>query len=137
MKKDPVIIVLDVIIVILIFVMIYVGQSALFYKIRADRDSFSQDADMMSFELQRGDYAGLIRGKYANEINGDTKSTGYHALADYTEAAFRYRVYDTKGYTGRSKKEKSVMDEKRAAMKELSVYADRVDSMLGINVSRP
>lgn len=131
-KKDPVIILLDIVIILLIFAMIYVGQSALFYKIIADEKSFSQDAELMSFELQKGDYASLIQGKYINEFNGDTETAGYHALGEYVEAAFMYKVYKTKGYTDRANSKKAIMDEARVKMKELTVFADKADKMFMI-----
>ena len=131
-EQDPVIKWLDILIIILIFVMLGVGQSAFFYKTRADRKSYSQDAGMMSFELQKGDYAGLIQGKYINEFNGDTEASGYHSLADYTEAASMYRVYNTKGYADKANKQKVVMDKARTEMGDLTVFADKVDKMFMI-----
>ncbi|MBO4809846.1 MAG: hypothetical protein J5537_12485 [Lachnospiraceae bacterium] len=133
-RKDPIIILLDIIIIVLIFVMIYVGRDTLFYKMQANKSStFSQDVEIMSFELQRGDYAGLIHGKYMNEINGKTETSGYHALADYIEAAFTYKVYDTKGYTEKANKQKAIMDEARVKMKELTIFADKADKMFMIS----
>lgn len=130
-KKDPVILLLDLVIVALLFVMIYNGATALFYKDIADKRSFTQDAGMLSFDLERGDYAGFIQGKYINQINGDTEAVSYYALADYIEAAFMYKVCAAKGYTDRAAGQKTIMDESRAAMGELTVFADKVDEMLG------
>ncbi len=131
-KKDPVILALDISILLLIFVMIYVGQEAAFYKMRAiESSSFSRGTDMISFELQHGDYAGLVWDKYMNEINGNMEAPGYQALAEYTEAAFLYRVFDAKGYTGRAMEQKAVMDQARLDMKDLTVFADEVDKMIG------
>ncbi len=130
--KDPVIIFLDITIIILIFVMIYFGLTVFFYKSRADKRSFSQEPGMMSFELQQGDYNGLIQGKYINEFNGDTEADGYHRLADYVEAASLYRVYDTKGYTDKADRQRAVMEDARIRMGELTVFADKVDKMFGI-----
>ncbi len=127
--KDPVIVVLDVIIVLLIFVMIYVGAKAAVFMTLAHEMSFSEDASMMAFELQQGDYAALIQDKYMNEFNGNTKPAAYHALADYVEASFLYKIYDTKGYTDRANEQKTVMEEARAGMKELEVFADKADQM--------
>ena len=123
-EKDPVITLLDIVIIVLIFVMLYVGQSALFYKSRADKRPFSQEPSMMSFELQQGDYISLIKGKYINKFNGDTKAAGYHLLADYIEAASMYRVYNEKGYTDKADEQKAVMDDARMKMGELTVFAD-------------
>lgn len=131
-KKDPVIIALDIIILIMIFVVIANGISFFFYRSIADKKSFTQDADMMSFELQRGDYAGLIQGKYINEINGDTDASEYHALADYIEAASRYKVYDAKKYTKRAEYQKGIMIKARDEMGELRVFADKADKMFGL-----
>ena len=131
-KKDPVILVLDITILVLFFVMLYVGQKAVFYKLfAAESGSFSQDTGMMSFELQRGDYAGLVTGKYMNEAEGLTESSGYYPLADYVEAAFWYRVYDVKGNRDKALEEKAVMDQARLDMKDLTVFADEVDKMVG------
>lgn len=128
--RDPVIIALNVTIVILIFVMIFVGEKAVIYKLVADESSsFAQNASMMSFELQRGDYAGLIQDKYMNEFNGNTKPDAYHSLTDYVEASFLYKIYDTKGYTDRAAEQKAAMDEARANMNELEVFAGKVDEM--------
>ena len=129
-RKDPVIIVLDIIIVGLIFVMIYVGMNALFYMERADKRSFEQDSSGMAFYLQEENYASLIQSRHINEINGNTKPEAYHLLADYVQAAFMYRIYDAKEYTDRAALMQSVMDESRDGMGELEVFADKVDKMI-------
>ena len=124
------IIALDVTIVILMIAMIFVGEKAVIYKLVVDSNaSFAQDASMMSFELQRGDYAGLIQDKYMNEFNGNTKPGAYNSLADYVEASFLYKIYDTKGYTDRANKQKNACDEARANMSKLGVFADKIDKM--------
>ena len=129
-RKDPVIIVLDIIIVGLIFVMIYVGMNALFYMERADKRSFEQDSSGMAFDLQEENYASLIQSRHINEINGNTKPEAYHMLADYVQAAFMYRIYDAKKYADRAALMQSVMDESRDGMGELEVFADKVDKMI-------
>lgn len=131
-KKDQAITGLDIVIVILILVIMKTGFTAAFYKSRADRLSFTQDSSHLSFDLQSNDYASLIQGKYINEFNGDKDTGGYHALADYIEAASMYKVYNAKGYTDRAEQEKSVMEKSRAAMNELTVFADKADKMFGI-----
>ncbi|MCR5476367.1 MAG: hypothetical protein K6E92_01935 [Lachnospiraceae bacterium] len=131
-KKDPVIRLLDGIIVVLIFVTLWQVPSAWFYKNRADRNLFSQDAEIMSFELQKGDYAGLIQGSYFNDFGGDQEPDGYRHLADYAEAAFLYRVYHTMGDSRRADLQKAVMEEARAGMGELTVFADKVDRMIPV-----
>ena len=109
------------------------GANALLYREIADRKTFAQDAESMSFDIQNGNYAGLIQGKYMNEFYGETEPTGYHALGDYVEAAFFYKVYDTKGYTEKANKQKAIMDESRVKMKELTVFADKADKMFMIS----
>ncbi len=131
-KRDPVILLLDLIIFLMIFVMLAVGFNALFFKNRADERSFSQDAGMMSFNLQRGDYAALIQGKYINEFNGYTETAMYHALADYIEAASLYKVYAAKKDDVRAEEQKAVMAAARAEMGELTVFADKADEMFGV-----
>ena len=124
------IIALDVTIVILMIAMLFVGEKAVIYKLVVDSNaSFAQDASMMSFELQRGDHAALIQDKYMNEFNGNTKPVAYNSLADYVEASFLYKIYDTKGYTDRANKQKDACDEARANMSELGVFADKIDRM--------
>ncbi|MBR4529638.1 MAG: hypothetical protein IKO80_05075 [Lachnospiraceae bacterium] len=130
-EKDPVILLLDGIILLLFFVLLVTAGTAAFYRKMADKRSFTQDPGMISFELQKGDYAGLIEGKYFNEFNNETESVSYHALADYVEAAFLYRIYDTKGDAERADAQRLLMEESRAAMGELSIFADRADEMLG------
>lgn len=132
-EKDPAIKLLDIVIIVLIFVTLYVGQSAAFYKSRADKKSFSQDAGMMSFELQEGDYAAFIQGKYINEFNGNMEPAGYHSLADYIEAASMYKIYNVRGYTDKADKQRAVMDKARAEMGELTVFADKADKMFGLS----
>ena len=131
-NKDPMITLLDLVIVVLIFVMLYSAQSALFYKSRVNKKSFSQDASRLAFDLQRNDYASFIQGNYINEFNGETVSEGYHALAEYIEAASVYKVYDAKGYTDRAAEQKTIMSESRKVMGELTVFADKADEMFGI-----
>ena len=128
-RKDPVSILLDIIIVALIFVTLYVGQSYVFYKIRMNEETFAEDAGKMAFELQRGDYAGLVQGKYMNEFTGNTETTGYHSLANYVEAAFAYKVYDAKNDAAKANEQKAIMDEARVKMEELTIFADKVDKM--------
>ncbi|MCR5508031.1 MAG: hypothetical protein K6F34_05025 [Lachnospiraceae bacterium] len=128
-KKDPVVMTLDLVIVILIFVMLGVGIRLLFYKsIAKERSNFSQDAGRMAFDVERNDYASLIRARYMNEFNG-YEATEYHALADYVEAISMYKVYNTMGYADKSEWEKDIMERSRKDMKELTVFADRIDEM--------
>lgn len=131
-KTDPVIIILDIVILILIFVTIVTGARFIFYRNIANDLSFSQKAEMMSFELERGDYAALIQGKYINEINGNSEAGEYHALADYIEAASMYKVYDAKKYKDRAAQQEKIMTDARQKMGELTVFADRIDDTFGI-----
>ena len=127
-KRDPVNIVLNIIIFVLVFVMIGIGIQALFYKNLADeRRSHTVSTELMAFSLEEGNYASFIRDKYMNEINDAVKAPEYHALAGYMEAAFKYRIYDTKGYTGKADEQKTIMDESREKMGSLTVFADKFD----------
>ncbi len=133
-KKDPIVTLLDFIIVIMILAMIPVGINAWFYLDRLNyTGSFTQDASRMSFDLTRDDYASLIQGKYVNEFNGITESVSYHALADYTEAVSKYKVYEGKGYTDKADKQKEIMDRSRNNLGELTVFADKVDAMFDMD----
>ena len=132
-KVDPVVIVLDIVIVAMVFVIIYFGSSLMFYIDFANRSgTLMQETDMMSFELSNNDYASLIQGKYINEFNGNTKSELYHALADYVEAVSYYKVYAAKEYEERAREQKAIMDASRDKMKDLNIFADRVDKMFGV-----
>lgn len=132
-KKDPIVVLLDFIIVIMILAMIPIGFNAWFYLDRLNNTgSFTQDASRMSFDLTRDDYASLIQGKYVNEFNGITDSKSYHALADYTEAVSKYKIYAGKGYDDKADKQKNIMDKSRKDMGELTVFADKVDAMFDI-----
>ena len=127
-KKDPVNIVLNIIIFVLVFVMIGIGIQALFYKNLADeRRNHTVPVEVMAYRLEKGDYASFIHDKYMNEINDSVKAPEYYALADYMEAALKYRVYDTKGYTGKADEQKTIMDESREKMGSLTVFADKFD----------
>lgn len=129
-KTDWLVILLDILIVITVFVILWsLTQLAFYWKFSKDSSSFMQDASSMSFELERNDYAALIQGKYINEINGDKKSKSYHALADYIEAASKYKVYSAKGYAEKASKEQNIMDRSRIEMDRLTIFADRVDKL--------
>jgi len=129
-KTDLVVLVLDLVIVAMLFWVIYVGISMAFYmKVAKEFSSFSQDANMMSYELETNDYASFIRGNYMNELTDNTKSKSYQALASYVEAKSMYKVYAFKGYDDKAKAEQDIMDESRAKMGTLTVYADKVDKM--------
>lgn len=131
-KVDPIVVVLDIVIVAMVFAMIYVGSSLMFYIDFAERSgTLMQESEMMSFELSNNDYAALIQGKYINEFNGNTESEAYHALANYAEAVSKYKVYAAKGYANRSREQKEIMVESRDRMKDLQIFADRIDKMFG------
>lgn len=132
-NSDPVVNLLDIIIVVMIFAMIPVGYNLIFYLGRANAfSSFTQDASRMSFDLTKNDYASLIQGKYMNEFNGITESASYHALAEYTEAVSEYKVYVEKGYADRADRQKKIMDKSREKMGDLNIFADKVDMMFDI-----
>ena len=132
-KTDPVVALLNFIIVVMVIALIPVGINAWFYVSRIERTgSFTQDASRMSFDLTRDDYASLIQGKYVNEFNGISEPKSYHALADYTEAVSKYKVYADLGYDDKADKQKDIMDKSRTGMGELTIFADKVDVMFGI-----
>lgn len=132
-KTDLVVILLDIVIILLVFYIIGVGQMLKFnLELTKQHGSFVQEAEMLSFELDNNDYVSMIRGKYINEYNGEKESKSYHALADYVEAASKYKIYDNKGYTDRAKVQKDIMDKARTKMGELKLFADRVDKMFGV-----
>ncbi|MBR5359412.1 MAG: hypothetical protein IK123_00860 [Lachnospiraceae bacterium] len=132
-KSDPVVTLLDIVIVVMIFAMIPVGYNFFFYLSRANTfSSFTQDASRMSFDLTRNDYASLIQGRYMNEFNGINDAVSYHALAEYTEAVSEYKVYVEKGYTDKADRQKKIMDNSRKKMGNLEIFADKVDVMFDI-----
>lgn len=132
-KKDPISVMLNLIIIVLLFVSFKVGGTMLIY-MQLDKESstFSQDANSFSFDLKNNNYASLIQGKYMNEINGKMTSSTYHELADYVEALSLYNVYLEKGYEEKALQQKEIMEESRNNMGALTVYADEVDEMFHI-----
>lgn len=133
-EKDLMIVALDLVIVLMLLLVIEAGGK-LVHELRSADDflSFKQDAKIMSFELQNNDYGALIQGKYINEFRGENDSKLYHALGDYVEAASHYKIYDSKGYNDKAKKQKEKMDNARDTMSELNIFADKVDDFLLIS----
>lgn len=115
----------------MILIMIEAGAT-LIHEIKFTKESntFMQDANLMSFELQNNDYSSLVQGKYMNEFHGNNDAQLYHELGNYTEAAFHYKVYSNKGYEDRAKEQKEIMDNARNEMGKLEVFADKVDDFL-------
>ncbi len=131
-RKDPVVILLDIAIIVMVFVMLAAGIQLLFFMSMAKRSSsFTQDAQEMSFSLSRNDYASLIQAKYINEFNDNTKAGTYNALAEYVEALSLYKVYDKKGYEDRAQEQKMIMEKSRDEMGDLLMFADKADAMFG------
>ncbi|MCR5358000.1 MAG: hypothetical protein K6E63_11430 [Lachnospiraceae bacterium] len=131
-KPDPVVMLLDFVIVVMIFVLIAVGFRLYFYVHLTTRSmKFSQDASRMSFDLSRDDYAALIEGKYMNTFNGNNDAKSYHVLADYVEALSQYKIFSKKGYDEKALEQKTKMDRSRKEMGDLSVFADKADVMFG------
>ncbi len=129
-KKDSLTIILDIIIIAMVFVVIGVGYRLYYhYSFAKDASNFMQDSHSMAFELERNDYATLIQGKYINEINGDTSSKDYHALADYVEAAFNHKIYEGMGYTEKAHDQKEIMNESLEDMGSLTIFAEQADEM--------
>ena len=130
-KTDPVVVLLDLVIVVLFYVMIMVGMF-LYQNISFEKEtgSFAQDATRMSYDLQKNDFSSLIQGAYINKINNHNDTEMYHKLAEYTEAAFMYKVYDEKGQVAEADRQKEIMDSSRKTMGNMTVFADKVDEMI-------
>lgn len=132
-KKDWVVSLLDSIIVLLLFLMIYVGTNLLFeMKVEKDLLYLQQDAAMLSYELSNEDYARIIQGRYLNEINGEKGNAMFHALADYVEASSKYKIYAEKGYTDRAQEQKEIMDQAYKSMGDLVIYTKKIDAMFAV-----
>ncbi len=130
-KTDPIVVLLDLVIIAMIYVVLVKGF-LLFSDISHEKKlgSFTQDSITMDFDLKKNNYAYLIQGMYMNKNNRYNKPAQYHALAEYTEAAFLYKVYDEKGYEAEAAGKKAIMDSTRKSMGSLTIFADRVDGML-------
>lgn len=130
-KFDPVVILLDLIIIAMIYVMLVVGFN-LYQNISYEKRSgtFMQDALLMSHDLQLNNYSYLVQGAYMNKINNYDDAVQYHELANYTEAAFLYKVFSEKGKQAEADRQKDSMDNARKAMGSLTVFADKVDVMI-------
>ncbi len=132
-KSDPVVILLDLVIIIMIFVLIAVGYRLYFYKHIVTRSmTFMQDASRLSYDLGRNDYASLIQGTYVNRFNGYNDPKSYHALADYIEALSQYKIYYEKGYDDKARHQQEIMDKSRKEMGDLTIFADKADGMFKI-----
>lgn len=130
-KTDPVVVLLDLVIIALIFVMLIVGIEFYFnFSYEKRGGTFMQEANEMAFDLERNNYASLIQGAYMNKINGKTDTAQYHDLAEYTEAAFLYKVYAGKGNAAEAGEQKEIMDRARQDMGSLTIFADRVDGLI-------
>ena len=130
-KTDPVNILLDLIIIIMIIAMIPVGFIYYTSKSYAEKPPFSKDAQMMGFLLGNRDYAALIQGRYINTYNGDTSTEGYNALADYIEADFKLKIYDAKNLKQDAQKQEEIKQNALDQMGQLSVFTGQVDEMFG------
>lgn len=129
-KTDFLVVLLDLIIAIMVFVILISAFNLyLCWDFANNSAGLSQDADMLSYELQNNDYASLIQGKYINDFNNKKEAKSYHALADYVEAASKYKVYLDKGYTNRADDERKIMDDARSRMDKLTIFADKVDKL--------
>jgi len=129
-KSDPVIILLDLVIVAMVFVILVTGLRLSFVISHNKRAStFMQEPSMMSFEVSNNNYAGLIQGKYINKFNGDESTASYNALADYVEALSKYKVYIAKGYDEKASEQEKIMARARVEMGDLTIFADKVDVM--------
>jgi len=132
-KKDPVIFLLDIIIISMIFVIIAVGiRLVATVQYRNTKAYFMEDASTMAFDLKENYYSGLIQGKYMNEINGNYEAKSYHALADYVEALSKYKVYKVKGYNKKALQQQEIMAGSRNEMGDLTIFADKVDKMFEV-----
>lgn len=132
-KFDPIVLILDLVIIAMLFWVFVAGIELYSAKSFAkEASSFAQDSRSMAYELERNDYAALIQGKYMNEITGNNGAKSYHALADYIEAVSLYKVYAEKGYTEKALVQKKIMDSSRKDMKDLKILADKVDTMFGV-----
>ena len=131
-KKDPVVLLLDIIIIAMIFGMITLGVNLSHYigRLGPSTGNLMKDANIMAYVLEKNDYASLIQGAYVNEINNYHETAQYHELAKYTEAAFFFKVYDAKGKKTEADEQKDIMDSSRENMGSLTVFADKVDRML-------
>lgn len=132
-KSDPIILLLNAIIIILVIVMLIVGIFFIEAKKRSkELYSFTADSGMLAFLLEKGDYGGFIQGIHVDELNGIKVAEGYCALSDYIEATSMYKVYVYKKYDRKAHEQKTIMDNARGQMGGLTVYADRIDEMFGI-----
>lgn len=132
-KIDWLVLLLDALIVVMVFVVLWSGISFFFYwNFSREASTLMQNADMLSYELQNNDYASIIQGRYINEINGKKDAKSYHALAEYTEAASKYKVYVTKGYAEKAGKQRNIMDRSRIEMDKMTIFADKIDKLFGV-----
>jgi len=96
---------------------------------------FIWSEDSLVYYIQRGNYAGMLRSAYNNEMRGikstDTMKECY-AAAYYYEAAALYKAYAETGKTEEAEAQRRIMEEQETRMGELTFLAEEIREELGL-----
>ena len=126
-RKNPVHIVLDIVIGILCIAL--VGAGAFAVSMWQESFGWEYDADSFYYRLSDGDYGAMVEMYYSNESNNvkpDEELEMYYAVAKYFEAASWYKAYSEAGDSQWMVVYREAMDEAEAEMESLSMLAEDI-----------
>ena len=132
-QKNPVHLVLDIVIGLLCLAL--VGAGAFAISMWQESFGWQYDADSFYYRLSDGDYGAMVEMYYLNEANDvrpDEELSMYYGVAKYFEAASWYKVYDDSGDAARAADYRETMEVAQKQMGALSMVAGDVKDALGI-----
>lgn len=133
-RKNPVHIVLDIVIGILCIAL--VGAGAFAVSMWQESFGWEYDADSFYYRLSDGDYGAMVEMYYLNEaynVEPDEELNMYYGAARYFEAASWYKAYSEAGDDARAVAYRLTMDEAEAQMGALSMVAGDICKALNIS----
>jgi len=133
-RKNPVHLVLDIVIVLLCLAL--VGAAAFAVSMWQDSFGWEYDADSFYYRLSDGDYGAMVEMYYLNEaydVEPDEELDMYYGVARYFEAAGWYRAYSEAGGELRAAAYRQAMTAAEEQMGALSMVAVDIREVLGIS----
>ena len=133
-KKHPGLLILDFAILVMCLVFVLAVTVAV-NNFREYSESLYYEANSMYYRLEDGNYAKLAEMTWTNRVSGkaDGKEfTEYYAVADYYEAAVRYRICTETGDNAGAEKWQEKMTDAEGRMGMFAWEKEKIDSFLGI-----
>ena len=133
-RKNPVHLVLDIVIGILCLAL--VGAGAFAISMWQESFGWEYDADSFYYRLSDGDYGAMVEMYYLNEaynVEPDEELNMYYGAARYFEAASWYKAYSEAGDDSRAAVYRRTMDEAEQQMGALSMVAGDICQALNIS----